>query len=232
MMSIAENITRIKQLIAQTEVDSDRDPGSVLLLAVSKQQSVDAIKEAFAHNVSDFAENYFQEALRKMQQLSAYPIRWHFIGPIQSNKARGIAEHCDWVHSISRVKIAQALHDFRPPDYEPLQVCLQINMEDETSKSGIAPSQAQELAKAIQKMPRLRLRGLMTIPPAHKNATQLFDLFTQLKMLMHTLNDKLELDMDTLSMGMSDDMVPAIRAGSTIVRIGRAIFGEREGKNV
>lgn len=231
-MNISDNLQRIQQRITQAEADSHRKSGSVLLLAVSKQQSVDAIKEAFSQGIADFAENYFQEALGKMQQLSTYPIRWHFIGPIQSNKAKGIAQHFNWVHSVSRIKIAQALNDYRSNDCDPIQVCLHINIEDEASKSGIAPSQAEELAQAIQKMPRLRLRGLMTIPPAHKNASQLYDLFNQLKMLMHALNDKLGLNMDTLSMGMSDDLVPAITAGSTIVRIGRAIFGEREGKNV
>lgn len=225
-MSIKENLQQIQELISTTETV----PGSVLLLAVSKKQSIEAILEAYALGVHDFAENYFQEALPKIKQLASYPITWHFIGPIQSNKTKGIATYFDWVHSIDREKIALALHEHRPKNCEPINVCMQINIEHETSKSGISIEEAPQLAQYISQLPQLKLRGLMTIPPADKTPAESLVLFNTLKQVMLSLNKQLSLNMDTLSMGMSDDIVPAIQAGASIVRIGRAIFGEREGK--
>lgn len=223
-MTISKHIIEIQQLIAKTEKDTNRSPGSVLLLAVSKQQSVSAIKEAHAQGINHFGENYLQEALGKIDQLKDYPICWHFIGPIQSNKTKAIATHFSWVHSINRAKIARMLNEHRPSDYPPLQVCLQINLVHEETKAGISPGEAAELAFIVSQLPHLTLRGLMTIPPPNQDH---YVLFTQLKELMHSLNQQLNLNMDTLSMGMSDDIIPAIRAGATILRVGRALFGER-----
>ncbi len=230
-MGIPGNLEQIKQLIAQAEAASDRRSGSVLLLAVSKQQEIDAISEAYALGVNHFGENYFQEAQPKIEGLKDLSIFWHFIGPVQSNKTKGIAGLFDWVHTIDRIKIAQLLNDHRPAHLMPLNVCLQINCVGEETKSGIAPECALDLAEAVSKLPHLKLRGLMTIPPPQKNEQDQFELFMQLNHLMHSLNHQLNLQMDTLSMGMSDDLVPAIKAGATIVRIGRAIFGDRKGKN-
>lgn len=227
-MSISDNLNQVTQLIAQTEEASNRKPGSVLLLAVSKQQNIEAITEAYKLGVINFAENYFQESQMKIKELSNLPLYWHFIGPIQSNKTKGIAETFSWVHSINRTKIALQLNEFRPAHLEPLNVCLQINLVKEDSKSGIPPEQAAELALAVSQLPHLKLRGLMTIPPPQKSEQESYNLLIQLNHLMQTLNDHLGLDMDTLSMGMSDDLIPAIKAGATIVRIGRAIFGERK----
>lgn len=226
-MSMNDNISHIQQLITQTEQDCHRSAGSVLLLAVSKQQSAEAIKEAYACGLTHFGENYLQEAQQKIEQLKDYPLYWHFIGPIQSNKTKIIASHFHWVHSVNRSKIALALNQHRPPHWEPIQVCLQINLVPEPTKAGISPDHAAELALFVSQLPHLKLRGLMTIPPPKNSDQDNYKLFVQLKDLMHSLNQTLNLHMDTLSMGMSDDIVPAIKAGSTILRIGRAIFGER-----
>lgn len=226
-MNLQINLNHIKQLILQTELESARQPGEVLLLAVSKQQSIEAITQAFYLGINDFGENYLQEAQQKINGLKELPLCWHFIGPIQSNKTKGIASQFHWVHSINRAKIALLLNEHRPTDLDPLNICLQINLIDEQSKSGIPPEKATQLALTVSQLPNLKLRGLMTIPPAQKNQQKQYELFMQLNRLMHSLNHKLGLNMDTLSMGMSDDVVPAIKAGATIVRIGRAIFGER-----
>lgn len=227
-MNLQQNLHQIKQLIKQTELECDRKPGSVLLLAVSKQQGIEAINELFNFGVTDFGESYFQEAQQKIHALKNLPLCWHFIGPIQSNKTKGIAASFNWVHSISRFKIAQNLNEYRPIDLGPLNVCLQINLVDEKTKSGIPPEHAVELALAVSQLPHLKLRGLMTIPPPQEDSRTQYELFIQLNQLMHSLNRELGLDMDTLSMGMSDDLVPAIKAGATIVRVGQGLFGERQ----
>ncbi|MCW8444262.1 YggS family pyridoxal phosphate-dependent enzyme [Fluoribacter gormanii] len=227
-MNFYQNLNQIKQLIAQTELECDRNPGSILLLAVSKQQSIEAIRELFHLGVTHFGESYFQEAQQKINALKNMPICWHFIGPIQSNKTKGIANSFSWVHSISRFKIAQYLNEYRPIELGPINVCLQISLVEEKTKSGIPPEHAAELALAISELPHLKLRGLMTIPPPQHDMRTQYELFMQLNQLMHSLNQELGLNMDTLSMGMSDDLVPAIKAGATIVRVGRALFGERQ----
>ncbi|MFT4058322.1 MAG: YggS family pyridoxal phosphate-dependent enzyme [Legionella sp.] len=227
-MDMQQKLTQIKQVITQTALKSSRNPEEILLLAVSKQQSITAIKEAFALGLTHFGESYFQEALIKITNLSDLPLHWHFIGPIQSNKAKGITQHFSWVHSINRFKIAQLLSKYRPPNTEPLNVCLQVNLIPEATKSGITPEKVAQLALAVSHLPNLKLRGLMTIPPTPENQQQQYTLFMQLNQLLHDLNLKLGLTMDTLSMGMTDDLVPAIQAGATIVRLGRAIFGERQ----
>lgn len=223
------HLKKIQQLITETELACGRKPGSVRLLAVSKSQTIAAITEIFNQGLTHFGENYYQEALTKIESLKHLPIHWHFIGPIQSNKTKGIATHFDWVHSISRAKIAQQLNEQRPTDFPPLNVCIQINLLEEQSKSGVRLEQARELAEFILKLPKLKLRGLMILPPPPKNQEEQYAIFMQLNELMDTLNQQLNCQMDTLSMGMSADFIPAIKAGSTIVRVGRAIFGERQG---
>lgn len=228
-MSISQNINKVRELIIQTELSTKRKPGSVLLLAVSKEQSTDSIKEAYQQGIGHFGENYFQEAQEKILALINLPICWHFIGPIQSNKTKGIAKHFSWVHSIDRNKTANLLNQFRTELLPPLNVCLQINLVGEATKSGIAPEYANDLALEVSQLPNLKLRGLMTIPPPQNDERAQYHLFLKLNQLMQSINQTLNLKMDTLSMGMSDDLVPAIKAGSTIIRVGRAIFGERKG---
>ena len=228
-MNIGNNITQIKKRITQAEQDANRNPGSVLLLAASKQQSAAVITEAFNLGLEHFGENYYQEALTKIKQLTHLSIHWHFIGPIQSNKTKGIATHFDWVHSIDRIKIAHLLNEHRPENSEQLNVCLQINLVGEDTKSGIPIDLTTELAQAVSQLPKLKLRGLMAIPPPQKNEEEQYLLLLQMQQLMYSTNAKLGLNMDTLSMGMSEDLVPAIKAGATIIRVGRAIFGERQG---
>ncbi|MGC1183489.1 YggS family pyridoxal phosphate-dependent enzyme [Legionella sp.] len=227
-MKLQQNLNQIKQLITQAKLESGRVSDEVLLLAVSKQQSIEMITEAFHLGIRDFGENYYQEAQYKINALKNLPLRWHFIGPIQSNKTKGIASNFNWVHSINREKIAFLLNEHRPANLAPLNVCLQINLIDEKSKSGIVPSEATDLALAVSQLPYLKLRGLMTIPPLQKDQQKQYDLLIQLNQLLHYLNQRLGLTMDTLSMGMSDDLAAAIKAGATIVRVGHALFGERQ----
>lgn len=226
-MNLYQNLHQVQKLITQAEQMSGRKPGHVLLLAVSKQQSIETIEEASYLGINHFGESYFQEAQAKINALKHLALCWHFIGPIQSNKTKGIAASFDWVHSISRFKIASQLNEHRPPNLAPLNVCLQISLVDEKTKSGVTLENVNALAMAVSQLPNLKLRGLMTIPPPQKNPQTQYTLFMQLNQLMHALNQELGLRMDTLSMGMSDDLTSAIKAGATIVRIGRAIFGER-----
>jgi PLP dependent protein len=226
-MTLSHSIQHLQQLIHTTEQSCDRTPGSVLLLAVSKQHSVESIEEAFNLGITHFGENYYQEAEQKIQKLAHLNISWHFIGPIQGNKAKGIAMNFDWAHSVSRISSAQRLNQYRSGDLPPLNICLQVNMIEEASKSGVPCDEVMELARAIHELPRLKLRGLMTIPPPQHDLQVQYEIFMQLNQLMYSLNNQLGLHMDTLSMGMSEDLVPAIQAGSTIVRIGRALFGTR-----
>lgn len=228
-MTIEQNIDHIKELMHQTESSSHRKPGDVILLAVSKNQSIDSIKKAFDHGITHFGENYLQEALIKMDSLQEVPVHWHFIGPIQSNKAKKIATTFSWVHSIDRIKIASLLNEHRKTMATPLNVCVQINLLGEVSKSGLSPKEADEVLKAISLLPHLNLRGLMLIPPPLTSIAEQYQVFLKMKQLFDELNARLKLNMDTLSMGMSDDFIPAIKAGSTLIRIGQAIFGLREG---
>lgn len=226
-MNLVERIQNVQQLIRQLEVSCNRKPGSVELLAVSKGHSAQAIECAFAAGLHDFGENYLQEALPKMRALAALPLNWHFIGAIQSNKTHIIAQHFAWVHGVCRVKIAQLLHDERPASLPPLNVCIQVNMDGEQSKSGVTPCDVADLATSIIALPRLHLRGLMVIPKPAVNEHQQYLTFSAVTHLLHEVNSQLDLKMDTLSMGMSDDLPAAIRAGSTMIRVGRRIFGER-----
>lgn len=226
-MSIAENIQSIKQIIKTTLNDTHKPQNSVSILAVSKGQPVAAIKEVYEAGLQDFGENYWQEAHNKILQLKQLPINWHFIGAIQSNKAKEIAENFNWVHSVDREKIAKRLSQHRP-DYLPaLNICIQINLDHESTKAGLLPDELPLLIKYINQLPKLRLRGLMAIPKPRLTAEEQYASLQRLTNLLDQTNQQLNLKMDTLSMGMSDDLKAAIRAGSTFVRIGRAIFGER-----
>lgn len=203
--------------------------GEVTLLAVSKAQPAEKLREAFVAGQKQFGENYLQEALNKQAELSDLPIEWHFIGPIQSNKTQPIAQHFSWVHGVDRLKIAQRLNDARPAELAPLQICLQVNTSGEASKSGITPDELPALATAIKDMPRLQLRGLMTIPEPTEDKNLQRHRFQQMRALLEDLN-KNGAGLDTLSMGMSNDYALAIQEGATIVRVGSAIFGARPPK--
>jgi len=199
---------------------------SVQLLAVSKAQTSQAIREAYLAGQTMFGENYLQEALDKQMQLTDLAIEWHFIGPIQSNKTQLIAQNFAWVHSVDRLKIAQRLNDARPANLAPLQVCIQVNTSNEASKSGVSANELEALATAIVKMPRLKLRGLMAIPEPSKDYNQQRSQFKQVRECYDALLAQ-GFALDTLSIGMSDDYQAAIEEGSTIVRIGSALFGAR-----
>ncbi|WP_213908768.1 YggS family pyridoxal phosphate-dependent enzyme [Stutzerimonas nitrititolerans] len=223
MSTIANNIAKVAARIREAAQAAGRDPDTVGLLAVSKTQPAEAIREANGAGLSDFGENYLQEALEKQADLADLALTWHFIGPIQSNKTRAIAEHFDWVHSVDRLKIAQRLSEQRPAELPPLNVCLQVNVSGEASKSGCAPQDVAELARAIATLPNLRLRGLMAIPEPTDDRAEQHAAFARLRQLQQTL----ALELDTLSMGMSQDLEAAIAEGATWVRIGTALFGAR-----
>ncbi|MBF8672103.1 YggS family pyridoxal phosphate-dependent enzyme [Pseudomonas putida] len=224
MSTLADNLSAISDRIASAAQAAGRDPASVQLLAVSKTKPASAIREIHAAGVCDFGENYLQEALTKQQALSDLPLIWHFIGPIQSNKTKAIAEHFDWVHSVDRLKIAQRLSEQRPAGLAPLNICLQVNVSGEDSKSGCGPADLPALAKAVAALPNLRLRGLMAIPePTDDRAAQEAAFAT-----LRRLQEGLGLGLDTLSMGMSHDLEAAIAQGATWVRIGTALFGARD----
>ncbi|MGN5593075.1 YggS family pyridoxal phosphate-dependent enzyme [Stutzerimonas nitrititolerans] len=223
MSTIANNIAKVAARIREAAQAVGRDPDTVGLLAVSKTQPAEAIREANGAGLSDFGENYLQEALEKQARLADLALTWHFIGPIQSNKTRAIAEHFDWVHSVDRLKIAQRLSEQRPTELPPLNVCLQVNVSGEASKSGCAPQDVAELARTIATLPNLRLRGLMAIPEPTNDRAEQHAAFARLRQLQQAL----ALELDTLSMGMSQDLEAAIAEGATWVRIGTALFGAR-----
>ncbi|MEN8641489.1 YggS family pyridoxal phosphate-dependent enzyme [Pseudomonas sichuanensis] len=224
MSTLADNISAIASRIDSAARAAGRDPASVQLLAVSKTKPASAVREAFAAGLRDVGENYLQEALTKQQALSDLPLIWHFIGPIQSNKTKAIAEHFDWVHSVDRLKIAQRLSEQRPGHLPPLNICLQVNVSGEDSKSGCAPADLPALAQAVSALPGLRLRGLMAIPEPTEDRAEQEAAFATLRQLQAQLG----LGLDTLSMGMSHDLEAAIAQGATWVRIGTALFGARD----
>jgi hypothetical protein len=230
MSPISQNLQAVKERIATAAHAAARSPQEVALLAVSKTFGPDAVLEAAEAGQCAFGENYLQEALDKMAAVrAARPallLEWHFIGPIQSNKTRPIAEHFDWVHSVDREKIAQRLSEQRPAHLPPLNICLQVNISGEASKSGIAPEELPELARRVAALPRLKLRGLMAIPEPEEDPERQRAPFRRLHLLKEELRGQ-GLVLDTLSMGMSADLVAAIAEGATIVRIGTAIFGQR-----
>lgn len=230
MSSISDNLQAVRQRIAAAASQVSRDPHAVCLLAVSKTFGADAVIEAAQAGQHAFGENYLQEALDKMDAVRAVrpdlALEWHFIGPIQSNKTRPIAERFDWVHSVDREKIAQRLSEQRPAALSPLNVCLQVNVSGEASKSGVGLDEAEHLAMRIAAMPRLKLRGLMAIPEPAERFEQQRIPFRRLHRLLEKLRSR-GLELDTLSMGMSADLAAAIAEGATIVRVGTAIFGAR-----
>ncbi|MBH3409766.1 YggS family pyridoxal phosphate-dependent enzyme [Pseudomonas putida] len=223
MSTIADNLSALAARIHNAAQAAGRDPASVRLLAVSKTKPASAIREIYAAGVRDVGENYLQEALAKQQELGDLPLIWHFIGPIQSNKTKAIAEHFDWVHSVDRLKIAQRLSEQRPAGLPPLNICLQVNVSGEDSKSGCAPADLPALAKDVAALPNLCLRGLMAIPEPTEDRAAQEAAFASLKQLQASLG----LGLDTLSMGMSPDLEAAIAQGATWVRIGTALFGAR-----
>ncbi|MDH1572292.1 MULTISPECIES: YggS family pyridoxal phosphate-dependent enzyme [Pseudomonas] len=223
MSTIADNLCALAARIDSAAKAAGRDPASLHLLAVSKTKPASAIRELHAAGVCDVGENYLQEALAKQDDLRDLPLIWHFIGPIQSNKTKAIAEHFDWVHSVDRLKIAQRLSEQRPKDLPPLNICLQVNVSGEESKSGCAPEDLPALANAVAVLPNLRLRGLMAIPEPSEDRAEQEAAFASLRQLQEGLN----LGLDTLSMGMSHDLEAAIAQGATWVRIGTALFGAR-----
>lgn len=224
--TISENIRQIQLRLDSYVLQYQRPRNDLRLLAVSKGHEAPALRQAYACGLREFGESYVQEAITKIQALSDLAITWHFIGAIQSNKTRDIALHFDWVHSIDRLKIAQRLSEQRPADKPPLQVCLQINISNEASKSGIALGELQQLATAVAKLPGLQLRGLMALPQASEDLNEQRHAFRQMHTAFRQLRS-LGFMLDTLSMGMSGDMEAAIAEGSTLLRIGTAIFGER-----
>ncbi|GLO56025.1 YggS family pyridoxal phosphate-dependent enzyme [Pseudomonas sp. LAIL14HWK12:I7] len=224
MSTIADNLSALAARIASAAQAAGRDPASIQLLAVSKTKPASAIREIYAAGVRDVGENYLQEALTKQEALRDLPLIWHFIGPIQSNKTKAIAEHFDWVHSVDRLKIAQRLSEQRPAALAPLNICLQVNVSGEDSKSGCAPADLPALTEAVAKLPNLRLRGLMAIPEPSDDRAAQEAAFASLR----TLQQRLGLGLDTLSMGMSHDLEAAIAQGATWVRIGTALFGARD----
>ncbi len=227
MSTIADNISQVAARIRAAEQASQRAADSVQLLAVSKTKPAEAVREAHAAGVRDFGENYLQEALGKQLELTDLPLSWHFIGPIQSNKTRAIAENFAWVHSVDRLKIAQRLSEQRPADLPPLNICIQVNVSGEASKSGCTPADLPALASAISALPRLTLRGLMAIPEPTDDRAEQDAAFAAVRELNQSLQASLKLPLDTLSMGMSHDLESAIAQGATWVRIGTALFGAR-----
>ena len=231
MTSIKQNINQITLQIENSVQKCGRRPDSVQLLAVSKTKPIKLLEQAISVGQRSFGENYVQEGVEKVQYFqknhSDTPLDWHFIGPIQSNKTRPIAEHFDWVHSVDRLKIAQRLNEQRPVELGELNVLIQVNISSEQSKSGTTSNDVMALAAAINEMPNLTLRGLMSIPANVSNYDEQLAAFTQLASIQNQLRAQYP-QVDTLSMGMSGDMDAAIEAGSTMVRIGTAIFGARD----
>ena len=226
MTTIASNLQAVRDAMAAAATEAGRAPDDVSLLAVSKTFPPGAIREAYQAGQTRFAESYVQEALHKIAALHDLPLEWHYIGPIQSNKTRAIAEHFAWVHSVDRVKTAERLSGQRPAHLPPLQVCLQVNISNEASKSGIPPGEAAQLAMAIAQLPHLSLRGLMAVPEPGGDVDAQRAAFARLRELFEQLNRQ-GLQLDTLSMGMSHDFAAAIAEGATMVRVGTAIFGGR-----
>jgi pyridoxal phosphate enzyme (YggS family) len=227
MTATSERLQAVKSRLREAETKSGRAQESVALVAVSKTQPAQAIREAYAAGQHAFGENYLQEALGKMASLADLPLEWHFIGPIQSNKTRPIAENFAWVHGVDRLKIAQRLSDSRPGHLPPLNICIEVNVSGEESKGGVEPIEVPALAEAVAQLPRLRLRGLMAIPAPTNDIALQRQQFRMLRELWESLKQR-GLELDTLSMGMSEDFPAAIAEGATIVRIGTAIFGPRQ----
>ncbi len=238
MTFIVRNLQLVRDRITTACVSAGRQPDSVRLMAVSKKFGADAVLQAVSDGQRVFGENYVAEGVEKITALNAMlpadiALEWHCIGPVQSNKTRLVAEHFDWVQSVDRLKIAERLSEQRPADLPPLQICIQVNIDAGATKSGVAPEDAQALAQAISHLPRLQLRGLMAIPEPAPDFVAACAIHTRARTLFDQINSAggLLVAMDTLSIGMTADMEAAIQSGSTMVRVGTAIFGERAGRN-
>ena len=230
MKTLSDNLHAVQARISAACAASDRSPDSVQLLAVSKTFSAEDVRQVAVCGQLDFGENYIQEGVDKIVALQSapYPLMWHCIGPIQSNKTKLVAEHFDWVHTVDRLKIAQRLNDQRPAHVPPLNVCLQVNIDGGETKSGLAPAEVLALAQEVAKLPRLVLRGLMTIPDPVDGFEAQVAVHAKARVLFDEVKAALNLpQFDTLSMGMTGDLEAAIHAGSTMVRVGTAIFGGR-----
>jgi pyridoxal phosphate enzyme (YggS family) len=226
VIGVTKNLALISDLLNKLAIEADRDPADVRLLAVSKKQPLSKIRDAAAAGQRDFGENLVQEGVEKIEALAELSLTWHFIGHLQSNKTRVVAEYFDWVHTIDKFKTARRLSEQRPDRLAPLNVCLQINVDDEDSKAGIAPTELPDLAAACAELPNLRLRGLMCLPAIRSKFDEQRVPFAALRELAEKLRGN-GVDTDTLSMGMSADYPAAIIEGATIVRIGTALFGAR-----
>jgi pyridoxal phosphate enzyme (YggS family) len=225
-LQLANNIAKLRERVRFSAGKSQFSNGDVTVVAVSKTRPAQDIRAAHACGLTDFGESYLQEALQKISALQDLHLVWHFIGPVQANKTAAIATHFDWVHSVDRIRVAKRLNEQRPPQLPPLQVCLQVNISGEDSKSGVSLDELPQLARAVLALSRLRLRGLMAIPAAEANSRQQQESFRRMREALAQLRC-LAPDLDTLSMGMSEDMEVAIMAGATIIRVGTAIFGPR-----
>lgn len=229
MTMIATNLQTVQERIASACRAAGRSPQEVRLLAVSKTVDPQGVAQAFEAGQRAFGENYIQEAVEKMALLQQLPIEWHCIGPVQSNKTRLVAQHFAWLHTLERLKIAQRLAEQRPDVLPPLQVCIQVNVDGGATKSGVPPREALALAQAVAQLPRLQLRGLMCIPEPAPDFDTALGVFRKARDLFEELRQQ-GLPLDTLSMGMTDDLEAAIHAGSTLVRVGTAIFGRRRAR--
>ena len=227
MDKIGKNVLKIKQDIKAAEKKFNRDSNSVLLMAVSKTQSVENILKAYEAGQRDFGENYIQESIEKIIELKDLDITWHFIGKIQSNKSKYIAENFDWIHSVDKISTLKKINDLRKNVEEKLNVCVQVNIDSEDSKSGILVNEVEDFIVKASKFEKLKIRGLMAIPMYHPDYVSQYKTFAKIKNLFDSLIKK-NFKLDTLSIGMSSDYNAAIEAGSTIVRIGTSIFGERK----
>ncbi|MDN7133608.1 YggS family pyridoxal phosphate-dependent enzyme [Halomonas sp. MC140] len=228
--SLAHSYEQARERLRQALENAERAPNAAALLAVSKTKPASMIRQAWQLGQREFGENYLQEALEKQAELADLEgLVWHFIGPLQSNKTRSVAEHFDWVHSVDRLKIAQRLNEQRPTHLAPLNICLQVNISYEDSKAGVLPEELETLAREVATLPNLRLRGLMAIPAPAKTLAAQRQPLAALRETLTTLQSQLpEAPLDTLSMGMSDDLEAAVLEGATLVRLGTAIFGARQ----
>jgi PLP dependent protein len=220
------HVNHVRSRIRSAAIAAGRDPAAVTLVAVTKAQTAESIRLAATAGVTDFGENYLQEAQPKMQLLADLPLTWHFIGAIQSNKTRPIAERFDWVHGVDRLNVARRLAEQRPFHAPPLNICIQVALEPEATKGGVSPEALPELAAAVAVLPRVALRGLMCLPPPQAAPEAEHAVFARLRLALQDLNAR-GLKLDTLSMGMSGDFESAIAEGATLVRIGTALFGSR-----
>lgn len=231
VIRVTDNFRKIQDLLAQATAKAGRPPGAVRLLAVSKSKPAALVAEAAAAGQREFGESFVQEGIAKIEDVGRHDLVWHFIGHLQSNKTRAVAEHFDWVHTVDRLKIAERLSRQRPQHAPDLNVCIQVNIDGEADKSGVAPGELDSLAAAVAELPKLKLRGLMCIPVPRDDFDAQREPFRRLARLAESLAGS-GLETDTLSMGMTADYRAAIHEGATIVRIGTALFGEREKKGM